>query len=181
MNNWIKTRSAMTAPAVRVMHNHAILIATIIFLGSNALPQSDSERLGMSANELAREVVTNELKFQNEDQGHWMYRLEKEEAGRKQVQEIIETKNGSLSRLLSIDGRLVDVEQMQKEEQRIHRLVTHPDEQRTSQQARNMKAEQGARLFKILPDVFVFAYEGRQGDIVTLSFKPNPEFSTAVP
>jgi hypothetical protein len=38
----------------------------------------------------------------------WMYRLEKEEFGRKEIEEIIETNNGSLSRLLSIDGHSLD-------------------------------------------------------------------------
>ena len=38
----------------------------------------------MSANELVRKVVTNELKAQDQDHGHWMYRLEKEESGGKQ-------------------------------------------------------------------------------------------------
>jgi len=57
----------------------------------------------MSANELARKVVANELKVQDEDHVRWMYRLEKEESGKKQVQEILETNNGSLSRLLTID------------------------------------------------------------------------------
>lgn len=130
----------------------------------------------MSANELARRVVTNELKFQHQDQGRWMYRLEKEESGRKQVQEILETNNGSLSRLLSTDGRPLDAKQQQKENQRMRRLVSHPDEQRKLQQASNKKAEQGARLFQILPDVFVFGYAGRQGDLVTLTFRPNPNF-----
>ena len=72
----------------------------------------------MSANELARRVVANELKVQDEDHGHWMYRLEKEESGKKQVQEILETNNGSLSRLISIDGRPLDAKQQQKENQR---------------------------------------------------------------
>ena len=31
-------------------------------------------------------------------------------------------------------------------------------------------------MFKILPDVFVFAYASRQGDLVTLTFGPNPNF-----
>ena len=31
-------------------------------------------------------------------------------------------------------------------------------------------------MFKILPDVFVFSYAGRQGDLVTLTFSPNPNF-----
>ncbi|HUD67756.1 MAG TPA: hypothetical protein VMQ17_24450 [Candidatus Sulfotelmatobacter sp.] len=71
----------------------------------------------MSPNELARRVIANELKFQADDQGHWMYRLEKEESGRNQVQEILKTKDGSLSRLLSIDGRALSAKQQQKENQ----------------------------------------------------------------
>src|ERR1035441_5952105 len=106
MNRRFKTCCALTPPlAVRLIQRPAIFIVTIILLGSTALSQSDSASPGLSANELARKVVTNELKFQNEDLGHWMYRLEKEESGRKQAQVIVETKDGSLSRLLSIGGR----------------------------------------------------------------------------
>jgi hypothetical protein len=164
---------------VRLIHGSAAVIVTIILLGSNALPQSESERVGMSANELARKVITNELKFQYDDHSHWMYRLEKEESGRKQVQEIVETINGSLSRSLSIDGHSLDSKQRQKENQRLQSLVGHPDEQRKLQQASHKKSEQGARLFNILPDVFVFSYGGRQGDLVTLTFRPNPDFKPA--
>jgi hypothetical protein len=130
----------------------------------------------VSANELARKIVRNELKFQDEDHGHWMYRLEKEESGKKHVQEIVETKDGSLTRLLSIDSRPLDATQQQKEDQRIQRLVSNPDEQRKLQQARNKRAEQGERLFKLLPDAFVFNYAGGDGNLVKLSFRPNPKF-----
>jgi hypothetical protein len=177
MFSWFKTcRALASSLPVRLVNGPAIVIVTIVLLASNALPQSESERFGMSANELARKVVTNELKVQHEDHGRWMYRLEKEESGRRQVQEILETNNGSLSRLLSIDDRPVNAKLQQKENQRIQRLVSHPDEQRKLQEASNKKAEQGARLFRILPDVFVFAYAGRRGDLVTLTFRPNPNF-----
>ena len=177
MHGWLKTCCArMPSLAVRLMHSPVTPIVTIILLGSTAFPQSDSERLGMSANELARKVVTNELKVQNEDLGHWMYRLEKKDAEKKQVQEIVETKDGSLSRLLSTDGRPLDAKQQQKESRRIQRLVSNPGEQRKLQQASNKKAEQGERLFKILPDVFVFGYAGCEGDLIKLSFRPNPNF-----
>ena len=177
MINWINTCSVLALSlAARLIHNSATVMVTVILLGSSALPQSESERLGMSANELVRRVVTNEMKVQDGDHARWMYRLEKEESGNKQVQEILETDFGSLSRLLSIDGRPLDAKQRRKEAQRVQRLVNHPDEQRKLQQASNKKAEQGARLFNILPDVFVFTYAGRQGDLVTLTFKPNPDF-----
>jgi hypothetical protein len=134
----------------------------------------------MSANELARKVVNNELKSQDEDQVHWMYRLEKGESDKKQVQEIVQTKYGYLSRLLSINGRLLDAKQRQKENQRIQRLVNHADEQRKLQQERNKernkKAEPETRLFKILPNAFVFNYAGREGELTKLTFKPNPNF-----
>jgi hypothetical protein len=174
MHRWFKTcRVPALLSTLRLVGGSAL---TIVLLGSNALPQSDSERRGISPAELARRVVTNELKIQVEDHGHWMYRLEKEESGRKQVQEIVETNKGSLSRLLSLEGRPLDAKRQQKENQRINTLVNRPDEQRKLQQARSKEAEQGARLFNILPEIFVFAYAGRQGDFVTLSFRPNPTF-----
>jgi len=177
MHSWFTTCRTVAPPqAVRLVNGLAVIILTIILLGSNALSQSDSVRLEMSAVDLARKVVTNELRVQNEEHSHWMYRLEKEEFGRKQVQEILETNDGSLSQLLSIDGHPLDAKQQRKETQRMQRLVSHPDDQRKLQQASNKKAEQGARLFKILPDVFVFSYAGRKGNLVTLKFRPNPNF-----
>lgn len=177
MHTWFKTCRTLASPlAVRIVSGHAAVIVTIILLASNALSQSDSVKIGMSAVDLAQQVVTNELKVQNEEHSHWMYRLEKDESGRKQAQEILETNNGSLSQLLSTDGHPLDAKQQRKENQRMQNLVSHPDEQRKLQQASNKKAEQGARLFRILPDVFVFSYGSRQGDLVTLSFRPNPNF-----
>ncbi len=177
MHSWFKTcrvlKSLLTA---RIVLGPVIVMVAIILFGASALPQSDSESLTMSARELARRVVTNELKVQDEGHGHWMYRLEKEESGKKQVQEILETNIGSLSRLLSIAGHPLNAKQRQKENQRLQKLVSHPDEQRKLQQASHTKAEQGARLFKILPDVFMFSYAARLGDLVTLTFRPSPNF-----
>src|SRR5579872_717557 len=151
-------------------------LAFVVMFYPNAVSQSGSLNAENAAVDLARKVVTNELRIQNEQQSHWMYRLEKEEDGRKEVQKLLETKNGTLSLLLSIDGHPLDVKQQRKEKQRIQRLVSHPDEQRELQQASYKKAEQGARLFRILPDVFVFSYARRKGDLVTLNFTPNPTF-----
>ena len=177
MYSWFKRRRTLPRPSIaRLMRSPAIVIVTVILLGSSVLPQSGSESLVMSANELARRVVTNELKFQAEDHGHWMYRLQKEENGKKQVLQILETNSGSLTRLISVGGRALDARQQQKEYLRTQRLVSHPDEQRNLKLASNKKAEQGARLFRILPDVFVFSYAGRQADLVTLTFRPNPNF-----
>ena len=180
MHSWFKTFGRPTRSwAVGLLRTSATVILTVGLLPSNALPQSEGEGLGMSANELMRKVVASELKCQNEDHDHWMYRLEKEESGKRQAQEILETHDGSLSRLLSVGGHPLDAQQQQKENQRLQGLVSHPDEQRKLQQASSKKAEQGAHLFRILPDIFLFSYTGRQDNLVTLTFKPNPKFQPA--
>jgi hypothetical protein len=93
MHRRLKTCCALMPPlTLRVIQSPAILIVTVILLGSTTLSQSGSGSPGLSANELARKVVTNELKFQNENLGHWMYQLEKEESGRTQAQVIVERK-----------------------------------------------------------------------------------------
>ncbi len=177
MNTWEKMFCTQASlPIVTLVRVLATVTLTIILLGSKALPQTDSAGLGISAHDLARKVITNELKSQDKDHGHWMYRLEKEEFGKKQIEEIVETNDGSLSRLLSVDGHMLDATQQHKEDQRLERLVSHPDEQRKIHQASNHKTEQGVRLFNTLPDVFVFSYAGRQGDRVAITFEPNPKF-----
>ena len=177
MHNWLKTCCSLASPlAVRLIRSPAAVITTIILLGSTTLAQSAPGNQELSANELARRVVTNELKFQDEDHAHWAYLQTKEESGKKQVKRIIETKDGALSRLLSINDHPLTAREQYKENQRIQVLVNNPGEQRRLQRARNTETEPGRRLFKMLPDAFVFNYAGREGDLIKLSFRPNPNF-----
>src|SRR5271165_5492514 len=99
-----------------VRHSPAIFVASIILLGSTTLAQSAPGSQELTANELARRVVTNELKFQDEDHAQWAYRQEKEEAGKKQIKRTIETKEGALSRLLSINGHPLTAKQTAERE-----------------------------------------------------------------
>jgi hypothetical protein len=176
LNGWVKTCSALPRRlVVRLVCSAATVLLTIILLGSATLSQSGSGSSGVSANDLARRVITNELKFQD-DHTNWMYRLEKEQYGKKQVEEIIETKEGSLSRLLSIDGQPLTAKQQKEEDQRVRELMTSRSAKRKLQRALDTETLQGRLLFKMLPDAFVFSYAGGDGNMVKLSFKPNPNF-----
>ncbi len=172
VNGWVTTCCALSR---RLVCSAAIVLVSIILLGSATLSQSDSGNLGGSANALARRVITNELKFQD-DHTNWMYRLEKEQCGKKQVEEIIETKEGSLSRLLSIDDRPLTAKQQEEEDQRVQELMTSRSAKRKLQRALDAETLQGRRLFKLLPDAFVFNYASGDGNLVKLNFRPNPDF-----
>jgi hypothetical protein len=159
---------------MRQVHSSAAFTLAIILLGAPASPQSaPSSRV--SANDLARRVITNELKFQD-DHTNWMYRLEIEQYGKKQVKEIIETREGSLGRLLSINDRPLTAKQQEEEDQRVQELMTSRSAKRKLQRALDAETLQGRRLFKMLPDAFVFSYAGGDENLVKLSFIPNPNF-----
>jgi hypothetical protein len=175
MNNWIKTYRARTSPSVvRLRHSPVPFALAIVLLSVPARPQSASSSQ-VSANDLARRVITNELTFQD-DHTNWMYRLEKEQSGKKRAEEIIETKEGSLSRLLSIDDRPLSAKQQEEENKRVQELMTSRSAKRKLQRELEDATLQGRRLFKMLPDAFVFSYAGDDGNLVKLSFRPNPNF-----
>ena len=175
MNNWIKTCHARTSPSVvRLRHSPVPFALAIVLLTVPARPQS-APSSQVSANDLARRVITNELTFQD-DHTNWMYRLEKEQSGKKRVEEIIETKEGSLSRLLSIDDRPLSAKQQEEENKRVQELMTSRSAKRKLQRELEDATLQGRRLFKMLPDAFVFNYAGDDGNLAKLSFRPNPNF-----
>ena len=139
---------------MRQAHRSEAFTLAIILLGIPARSQSGAGNQ-VSANDLARRVITNELKFQD-DHTNWMYLLEQEQYRKKQVQEIVETKEGSLRRLLSIDDRPLTAKQQKEEDQRVQELMTSRSAQLKLQRALDAEILQGRRLFKMLPDAFVF-------------------------
>jgi hypothetical protein len=95
-------------------------------------------------------VVTNELNFQD-DHTNWMYQLEKGQHGKKQVEEIIRTKEGSLSRLLSINNRRLTAKQQLEEDQRVRELMTSRSAQQKLRRVLDAETLQGRRLFRPNP------------------------------
>jgi len=141
-----------------------------------AFSQSASVDRATSANDLARAVVANELKSQDANHGRWMYHLDREEQGKKKAKEVVQTGQGSLDRLVGIDGHPLNAREQQQEKKRIEELVRNPEEQQRLEQSKRKDAEQCKSFFKIIPDAFIFSYGGREGDLIKLSYKPNPTF-----
>jgi hypothetical protein len=174
MHSWFTICHALASSAVRMIHGPTALTLTIVLLvlpaRTQCVPSSQ-----VSASDLAQRVVTNELNFQD-DHSNWMYRLEKEQYGKKLVEEIIETKNGSLSRLLSINDRTPTAKQQLEEDHRVQELMTSRSAQQKLRRTLDAETQQGRRLFMMLPVAFVFSYAGAEGNLVKLSFRPNPSF-----
>jgi len=131
---------------------------------------------GTSASDLARAVVANEIKAQEGNQKHWMYRVDREQRGQTKTTEVIQTSQGSLDRLIAFDGRLLNAEEQQEESDRIENLSRNPAEQHRLEQTKRKDAEQCKAFFKMIPDALSFSYAGRNGSVIKLSYRPNPRF-----
>jgi hypothetical protein len=156
------------------------MFATVILLLLSRLPTAQL-RTGaqLSAADLVKAVIRNELNPSDVAEVHWKYMLVKELDGKQETREVVETKTGSLERLIAIAGKPLSTGQQRDEAERILRLSHNPEEQSKVEQIRKKDAEQYEAFFKMVPEAFLFEYAGKSGNVVKLIFKPDPAFRPA--
>jgi hypothetical protein len=152
---------------------------TVGFLLSGLILRPQPVCAELSANELLRKVVDNELKAQMQDHSHWMYLRRTEMPGKQEKEterEIIQSKDGDLDRLLSVNGQALTAEQVTREDKRIQKLLMNPSEQRRLQRDQEQDNQKTEQLLKMLPDAVIASYAEHRGELVELTFSPNPNF-----
>jgi hypothetical protein len=160
-----------------LLYRHRAIALGFLLSGLVLAPQPVcAER---SANEFLRNVIDNELNAQAQDHSHWMYVRKTEIPGEQEKEterEIIQSKDGDLDRLLSVNGRAPTAGQAMREDERIQKLLTNPSEQQKLQRDREQDNRETERLLKMLPEAFIAGYAERRGELVELTFSPNPDF-----
>lgn len=153
-------------------------MALLVFVGQSigapvsALPA----KLQLDAGRLARKVFENEVQAQINDQSLWSYRQLKEEQGKKKVFAVCETNDGEIDRLLEVNGQELNAKQRQAEDQRIQKMLDDPDQMRQQQKKSEEDGKQERELLRMFPEAFRFQYAGMQGNLIKLTFSPNPDF-----
>ena len=153
-------------------------MALLVFVGQSigapvsALPAKQQ----LDAGRLAREVFENEVQAQINDQSLWSYRQLKEEQGKKNVFAVCETNDGEIDRLLEVNGQELNPKQRQDEDQRIQKMLDDPGQMRQQQKKSAEDGKQERELLRMFPEAFRFQYAGMQGNLIKLTFSPNPDF-----
>jgi hypothetical protein len=123
----------------------------------------ESERSQKNANDFARSVLQNEVKAETNDHSHWMLKLETEKSRRKEIDEVVETKNGDLKRPMLINDRPLTARQQHEADEQIRRLVSNPDSLRRSLKEENDDAAHSQRILNILPQALIFRFGQQKG------------------
>jgi hypothetical protein len=152
------------------------MLAAISFLALSAALAETPSKAQLAPSDLVKTVIYNELHPSSTSNIHWKYRLERQLDGRQETKEVVETKSGSLEKLLAVSGRPLTDAQQRDETERILRFSHNRDEQKKAEQARRKDAAQCDAFLKMIPDAFVFQYDGEEGNLVRVRFNPNPQF-----
>jgi hypothetical protein len=149
-----------------------LIVLVPVLLPSAALAQSQSPR------DLVKDVVYNEQQDRLQDT-YWQYRVEKRIGqGPETVSQQVETRNGPIYRLLAYGTMPLNAEQQRQEEERLSDFLRSPSKQSKVRQQREDDEKRIGHLLSLMPDAFVYEYDGREGDLVKLKFHPNPQYNS---
>jgi len=129
-----------------------------------------------TASELVRAVVANEL-TDREQLLKWIWVIEKRAGKETLTEEQVETRDGPLYRLLAIDGAVLSPRQRQQDDARIGQLMKDPSPLLKLKQAESEDEIKLQKLLNLMPNAFVYDYDGAEENLVRVKFRPNPEYA----
>jgi hypothetical protein len=159
---------------LNLMNLRRLIIGLVLVVCITAAARDQSVR--PSAAELINDVVANEL-TDRVQQRKWMYLIDKRQGKQTLTEEQVDTKDGPFYRLLAIDGTALDPSQRQQDSARMDRLLHDPSQQLKLKQGYDEDEQKLKKLMAVMPDAFLYNYDGIEGNLVRLKFRPNPNYN----
>jgi hypothetical protein len=128
---------------------------------------------GDDARHFVQKAVQTELDKDRDDHSRWIYLETDRKDGHGVKQWVAETREGSLRRVIEMNGQLVpEPEQRRRIDTYLHDGPTR-SKQRKSEQHDD---QQATELLNLLPQAFIWTNQGTKGNLTFLHFKPDPNF-----
>jgi hypothetical protein len=132
--------------------------------------------LPSDANAYVREAIGHEVAEQDRDQSHWRYHLHREDEKNNVDRDVIETREGQLSRTLLLWGKPLTNKERITDEERMQHQVSDPEERARHEKREREDGAKARQMLRLIPDAFIFKYAGEENGLVRLTFVPNPHF-----
>ena len=133
------------------------------------------------AQALVERALARELRTAQDPNHPMRYRLRKSSPRLTTAKEIVETRDGDVARLVSIDDKPLSQADEQMEQARLDTLLGDPGRQRHRMQSEDEDTGIVLRLLRMLPQAYLYQYAGAgsspAGTVERFTFRPNPNFS----
>jgi hypothetical protein len=186
-----KNKSANTA--VWIFLVWTILLIANVTIGSFAQAQTPSESKEVNASQILSvdprswtiDAAANELVALHHKDSYLRYSMHVVNEKGDQVRDVIESKDGTVARLIFRGGKPLTEEQDRAERQRLNDMLASPST--FAKHVRNGDSERKVadKLIPLMPDAMLYSYTPGQPQTgnnsgvveVVLDYKPNPKFS----
>jgi len=125
---------------------------------------------------LVRAAVNSQLAADRDDHYDWICRVTNGEPGHVTLSTAVGSPQGELRRVIEINGKPVDAATAQSEADRIRAYINSPSEQAASRKSAIHDDQQATALLKMLPTAFLWTIASETPDLITLNYRPNPNF-----
>jgi len=150
------------------------LLALVAFWILSVFPLLSAE----NPKELMTAACDNELR-QRKQNVLWASHVERRTAGHVYREQEIDTADGPVHRLLSVDGHEPSPSERKQDNDRLRNLNENPKAQLTLKQNRDAQEKRVEDLLRVIPDVFLFQDQGKQRNLERLAFSPDPAYKPA--
>lgn len=149
-------------------------------IAAQAQPSGSGRLSGPQAQFLVEHALETEIKTA-QDRSHPMrFLLRKTSPRLTSTKDIIETRDGNVAHLLSINDSPLGAADGQNEQARLDALAANPNLQKHRKQGEDSDMGIVLKLLRMLPSAFLYQYAGPvagpAGPIEKFTFKPNPKF-----
>src|ERR1700681_4193094 len=150
------------------------LLAWVAFCVPSVLPRLSAQ----NPKELVTAACDNEIR-QRKQNALWASQVERRIAGHVYREREIDTVDGPVHHLLSVDGHDPSPSELKQDNDRLLDLRENPKARLTLKKNREAEEQKVDDLLHVIPDIFLFEDQGGQGGSKRLTFVPNPAYRPA--
>lgn len=125
---------------------------------------------------LVDRMVQNELNGAKNDHSYWMYTDSNTEKGKTTVDEVLQTRQGWMRRLISVNGHPPSPDAARRSQQELQKFLSDPDYRKQAHEKVEQDGKKATNLLRILPQAFLYTLQERSASGILLAFRPNPKF-----
>jgi hypothetical protein len=115
-------------------------------------------------------------RHQLEDKSLWSSRIQRRTGGHVYLEKEIETIDGPVHRLISVDGHEPSPSERKQDDDRLQDLAQRPKARLAFKKDHEAEERKFADLLRVIPEAFLFEDQGNRGDTEKVTFRPNPAY-----